>query len=287
MDGCRSLDSPVLPDLSRYNWPAQRPPVLDWLEACVHEAVKYLDEAPFLQLVTPSTAAVQHHKVAAAIMQAPQVGWSPPFVHLWSVPCAAHRHGHITYSICAVHCSSLQLAILTVTHLLLQLWQSIAQHVSKRQPEVVVLVHQLPAAAAEEPGACLRTGQWESNSPNVMTGMTAHQALDQECLKRSTAMMEAGLMGPQGVLAGRIGDGCCDDDDHAAISLDISSDPQLVDYWGLVVQSKAKSDAEGCYVLKTMRSADHAGCQCTHYSLTRVCKGGQPLAAQLSSAWLV
>ena len=72
----------MLPALSRYNWPAQRPPVLDWLEACVHEAVKYLDEAPFLQLVTPSTAAVQHHKVAAAIMQAPQVGGSVPFVDL-------------------------------------------------------------------------------------------------------------------------------------------------------------------------------------------------------------
>ena len=202
------------------------------------------------------------------------------------MPCAAHRRGHITRRH-TCNSSTLQNAILTVTQMLLQLWQSIAQHVSKRQPEVVVLVHQLPAAAAEEPGACLKTGQWESSSPNVMTGMTAHQALDQECLKRSTAMMEAGLMGPQGVLAGRIGDGCCDDDDHAAISLDISSDPQLVDYWGLVVQSKEKSDAEGCYVLKTMRSADHAGCQCTHYSLTRVCKGGQPLAAQLSSAWLV
>lgn len=47
-----------------------------------------------------------------------------------------------------------------------------------------------------------------------------------------------------------------------------------------------RSDAEGCYVLKTVRSrAAVSDCTCLHFSLIRVCKG-EPLAAQLASSWL-
>lgn len=53
------------------------------------------------------------------------------------------------------------------------------------------------------------------------------------------------------------------------------------------MQARARSDAEGCYVLKTVRSrAAASDCTCLHYSLIRVCKG-EPLAAQLAASWLV
>ena len=37
--------------LSTYRWPQRRPSVLDWLDSCVQDAVRQLDQAPFVQLV--------------------------------------------------------------------------------------------------------------------------------------------------------------------------------------------------------------------------------------------
>lgn len=60
-----------------------------------------------------------------------------------------------------------------------------------------------------------------------------------------------------------------------------------VRFWGVVIQTKTHlSEVEGCYVLKTVQSGNPSGCHCTHYTLTRVCRG-EPLAAQLASSWLV
>ena len=59
-----------------------------------------------------------------------------------------------------------------------------------------------------------------------------------------------------------------------------------IDYWGVVVQSKMTSEAQGCYVLKTVHNTNPSDCQCTHFTLTRVSRG-EPLADQLSAAWLV
>ena len=58
-----------------------------------------------------------------------------------------------------------------------------------------------------------------------------------------------------------------------------------IGYWGVVVQSQMASEAQGCYVLKTVHSASPSDCQCTHFTLTRVSRG-EPLADQLASAWL-
>ena len=58
--------------------------------------------------------------------------------------------------------------------------------------------------------------------------------------------------------------------------------------WGLVMQSEAGCELDGCYVLKTIRHSDLSigDCTCIHYSLTRVCRG-EPLAAQIAASWLL
>jgi hypothetical protein len=60
-----------------------------------------------------------------------------------------------------------------------------------------------------------------------------------------------------------------------------------VEHWGVVVQTKWRSQADGCYVLKTVRSATPGGdCTCVHFSLVNVCKG-EPYAVQMAASWLI
>ena len=59
---------------------------------------------------------------------------------------------------------------------------------------------------------------------------------------------------------------------------------QGVEYWGVVIQSRWSSEADGCYVLKTIRSAVE-DCTCVHYSLVNVCQG-EPYSAQMAARWL-
>lgn len=59
-----------------------------------------------------------------------------------------------------------------------------------------------------------------------------------------------------------------------------------IKFWGVVVQSQMPSEAQGCYVLKTVHSVSPTECTCTHFTLTRV-SHGEPLADQLAQAWLV
>jgi hypothetical protein len=62
---------------------------------------------------------------------------------------------------------------------------------------------------------------------------------------------------------------------------------QAAAYWGVVVQSKRHTGAEGCYLLKTVRNVTAAtGCTCTHFSLTRVA-AGEHLEAQFVQSWLL
>lgn len=46
-------------------------------------------------------------------------------------------------------------------------------------------------------------------------------------------------------------------------------------YWGVVVQTKDRSNVEGCYLLKAGCSVVNGGCSCTHYSMTRVDEPGR------------
>jgi len=92
------------------------------------------------------------------------------------------------------------------------------------------------------------------------------------------------------VNSGRVGD-CCDVEE-GVVSLDLSDVEEVVDiggspptltssssrrssrsfqgFWGVVVQTKARSSVEGCYLLKAGCSVVARGCSCTHFTLTRV-----------------
>lgn len=63
-----------------------------------------------------------------------------------------------------------------------------------------------------------------------------------------------------------------------------SNSEKGVEYWGVVIQSHWSSQVDGCYVLKTVRSAVE-DCTCVHYSLVNVCQG-EPYSAQLAASWL-
>ena len=161
----------------------------------------------------------------------------------------------------------------------MQLWQSVSELLSDSKPDAVVLVHRLPSFATAHACASQRSGSAE----NVLTGLSSHQALDQTALRHDL------LAKNRDILAGKVGD-CCDDEHELNQILPFSkqhADPlpqtgrthsgahqhdneQTLDHWGLVVQSKYTSEAEGCYVLKTVRNTNPVGCQCTHYSLTKL-----------------
>lgn len=252
----RSTTSQAAPlasrSLSTYNWPRGRPAVLDWLEQSIQYAVQKLDKAPFLELVYPDKHDTHYsiHPVTEAVVNSPQ------------------------------------------------LWRGIAEHLSSSQPEIVILLHQLPPLKEDRKGG-INTGQWASQQDKMFTGMASHEALNQSRLKYCSMLLRDGIA--EGVLAGKVGD-CCEGDvrnqivpfsrqQHSQTNWDqhhhgSDSGEQLVDFWGLVVQSKVRSDAEGAYVLKTVRNSNPVGCQCTHYSLMRVCKGDL-VKTHMSSAWLL
>ena len=124
------------------------------------------------------------------------------------------------------------------------------------------------------------------SADHVLTGLSAHDTIDQRGLQYDPTATGSDI------LAGKVGD-CCDDEHELNQILPFSrqhSNPlppfgntasgaydhnmeQSMDYWGLIVQSKYSSQAEGCYVLKTVRNVNPVGCQCTHYTLTKLSKG--------------
>ena len=71
---------------------------------------------------------------------------------------------------------------------------------------------------------------------------------------------------------------------HKAIREAATGMGQGAEYWGVVVQSKWESEADGCYVLKTVRSSVE-DCTCVHYSLVNVCQS-EPFSAQMVASWL-
>ena len=174
-----------------------------------------------------------------------------------------------------------------------------AEHLSGSQPDVLLLLHQLPP----EPDT-VRSEQTELwPTEDMFTGMAAHQALNQSRLKYCSMLLRDGIA--EGVMAGKVGD-CCDGEAQAEVlpfdkqrhaqtkwdqqqpaSHDSGKyslhNSQLVDFWGVVVQSRYRSDAEGAYFLKTVRNANPVECQCTHYSLMRIGRGDSKQAV----SWLL
>ncbi|KAK9838771.1 hypothetical protein WJX74_003047 [Apatococcus lobatus] len=261
--------------LATYAFPPQAPPVFHWFESCVEEIVKNLDKAPFLQLVFPDRkASFERHQVNASIIAVPQ------------------------------------------------LWRSIADYLSASQPDILVLVHPLDDAETEK---CVLHHESKTRGfqQDVMTGIASHPARTSN-LQQRLSKCAGQLPAPRStdVLQGKVGE-CCDDHEDEAhdgqgrsfpdrasngvsffqtgnaavdnqrghLSSPTGAYPELTEQlssdWGLVVQSRYHSGAEGCYVLRTTRNSNPTSdCQCTHYSLTRVCQG-EALGTQLGAAWLV
>lgn len=64
--------------------------VPEWLVACISDAAKHLDQAPFLQLLVPGRgpARMERHRVTHAVVQAPQV-----------CRCTAAHSGDLSYKL--------------------------------------------------------------------------------------------------------------------------------------------------------------------------------------------
>jgi hypothetical protein len=59
----------------------------------------------------------------------------------------------------------------------------------------------------------------------------------------------------------------------------------IVNYYGLIAQSRSSQLSDGCYMIKTVQQKDGAACHCMHYSLMRVCQGAA-LADQARQFWM-
>lgn len=154
----------------------------------------------------------------------------------------------------------------------MQLWKGVTDYLSRSNPEVVVLVHKLNLGGSERIDDSMLLGRFPGVE-NILTGITTASPSRQQQRQSSS---------PHSVFSGKLGD-CCDEEEAHPPKSDCHQHTD--EYWGLVVQSKYKSSAEGCYVLKTSRSSS-PDCHCTHYSLTRVSQG-KDLPQQLASAWLI
>ncbi|KAL6781017.1 hypothetical protein ACKKBG_A09415 [Auxenochlorella protothecoides x Auxenochlorella symbiontica] len=163
-----------------------------------------------------------------------------------------------------------------------QLWRSIAECLSGEDPDVVMLCKRVDSAAD--------VGGQASPSSDTVT----------EVKQACRALVRSGIA--HAVMRGRVGD-CCEEDspwDDRGAGPGFWSrhhhrphgkaarvgQAQEVNFWGLVVQSRAHTGAEGCYLLKTVRNVEPAtDCSCTHYSLTRICQG-EGLEGQFVKSWL-
>lgn len=162
------------------------------------------------------------------------------------------------------------------------MWRSIAECLSGEDPDVVMLCKRVDSAAD--------VGGQASPSSDTVT----------EVKQACRALVRSGIA--HAVMRGRVGD-CCEEDapwDDRGAGPGFWSrhhhrphgkaarvgQAQEVNFWGLVVQSRAHTGAEGCYLLKTVRNVEPAtDCSCTHYSLTRICQG-EGLEGQFVKSWL-
>lgn len=190
--------------------------------------------------------------------------------------------GNLTM-LCLYVCSVMDSASVRTAHsdILLscvQLRQKVEGLLANNKPDAIIFLHSLPSHVSERASHSEQT----VSASSVLTGFAAHQTLDQRGLQH-------GKSARHDVLAGKVGE-CCDDasthlqnqilpfsrSHNAPLPASDSrhtashSVEQTTDYWGLVVQSKHHSEAEGYYVLKTVRNTNPVGCQCTHYTLTQM-----------------
>lgn len=65
----------------------------------------------------------------------------------------------------------------------------------------------------------------------------------------------------------------------------VPSDQPLKGFWGVIIQSRNRSDVDGAYMLKAVRSIA-SSCSCTHFTLTKL-HHGERIDTQFVKSWLV
>lgn len=167
-----------------------------------------------------------------------------------------------------------------------QVWNNMRAIVDRDSPDVLVFVHHLPHIPLHKTCWKLQEVTGRATQP-----AEAPSAAPQGCDSQEPALAPS-------LVAGKVGE-CCGKDDHGDPSaLGTQGDHgrtaaethrplhEEVSFWGLVLQSQRHAGMDGCFLLKTVRSEDAAGCTCTYFSLTRVC-WGLPLCEQYQQSWLV
>ena len=271
-----------------------------WFHAAVTEVVKHLESAPFLQLVRFADGKINSEDPKFSSFSVPESVVGAP--ELWS---------------------SIAQAVTAETADVVILVQRVDPHSNDATPSEP----QQPIQALEQPSA----GAASSSSASASTSM--HRLSSSELkahVEDACRKLEASGVG-ESILHGKVGE-CCDRNDRSGVNTSsssalgasssqpgilpfairatpartavkvkalptsgVASPAPLSGYWGVVVQSRHHTGAEGCYLLRAVRQicpptgsdADHGhGCSCTHYSLTKVCRG-ENVARQFVNSWLV
>ena len=257
-----------------------------WFKAAVTEVVKHLESSPFLQLVRFANAAD------------PLAAFKDPTFSSFSVPESVVKTP--------------------------ELWSSIAQAVTADTADVVILVQRvdphgtgaiditpeqpvddsLKAHVEEACQKLVASGIGESILQGKVGECCENQASTHNSTSSSTSSSTSTSTHHAGIVP-------FSSSSHRSTSQSamtpavrgasvkvkalntsgIASPAPLSGYWGVIVQSKQNSGAEGCYLLRAVRqvcppTGDDHGCSCTHYSLTKVCKG-EHMERQFIDSWLV
>jgi hypothetical protein len=259
-----------------------------WFQAAVTEVVKHLESSPFLQLVRFSDALD------------PLTAFKEPKLSSFSVP----------ESVVSVP----------------ELWSSIAEAVTADSADVVILVQRIDphgtgaidtSAATQQPvddslkahveeacqklvasgigesillgkvGDCCENHAHHTSHPSSSSSILSTSTSSGSVVPFSSSYRTVPSVSPSAIRGASIKVKALGTPEAAT-----SSPAPLSGYWGVVVQSKHHTGAEGCYLLRAVRQVcppvannDH-GCTCTHYSLTKVCKG-EHMERQFIDSWLV
>lgn len=281
-------------NLATYRLP-QRRPQQRWLDACIRDAVANLDEAPFLQAssVTPEPQ-LQRFAVSPQVGDAPQL-WDGIVRHL-------SNSGAETSSVLYV-----SPVVISDSDASADAVSCMAQAACDSAREVLTGIatgSDAPPILEGRIGDCCEGHPPDMARSHGLLGGPQHASFDSFSSMGASLDSEQHAAAPHQhgykhsfVKASQIvpyvplrrggrahGPAAFNHLPEGRVRAGSSDDGQLQRLWGVVVQSQEAGGMDGCYVLKTV-SSTAADCQCTSYTLTKVCEGD--LARQdLARAWL-